>query len=388
MKEIFQIAKLISKEKFGDLSAEERRELDVWLTKNGRNSLAYKQATSPDLIKNEHELFEKLDVDKSWKKLTKKAPSLLNRKVIRMKTVLRWVAALLLPLLATTYLVNDIYWNPETVIVEAGGAKATLQLANGELIYLEDFQNKEIKSGKEKLALNSDNKLAYHEGESQSEELKYNTIHTPTKGEYSLVLSDGTKVWLNAQTQLEYPVKFGKGKREVILNGEAYFDVAHDTTKAFIVHIANGADVEVLGTSFNVMAYEDEAEVQTTLVEGKVKFTYQENQVTLTPGEQSGLNRKTSHLDVREVKTYQYSAWKEGKFVFSREPLSSVFRKVSRWYGVEVVCEDEVILNRRISGVMNKYENVGELIDLIEEVSPLKIEINKDKLLVSKKMNE
>lgn len=166
MKEIFQIAKLISKEKFGDLSTEERRELDVWLTENGRNSLAYEQATNPDLIKNEHELFEKMDVDKSWEKLTKKAPSLLNRKVIRMKTVLRWVAALLLPLLATTYLVNDIYWNPETVIVEAGGAKATLQLANGELIYLEDFQNKEIKSGKEKLAVNSDNKLAYHEGES------------------------------------------------------------------------------------------------------------------------------------------------------------------------------------------------------------------------------
>lgn len=385
MKDIFHIAKLISKEKVGDLTEEEQRILREWLANNKNNQAAYDHASDGKLIQKSHDLYYKINREKSWKKVTNEIPELNRTKVIRLRSVLKWAAVILLPLLATTFLLNEVYWNADDVVVEAGKAQAVLELENGQTIYLEDHQGKDIKSGKAKVATNTNNNLIYNKGVAQEEQLAYNTIKTPIQGEYSMILSDGTKVWLNAKSELRYPVKFGKANREVNLKGEAYFEVAKDSSKAFVVHIANGSEVKVLGTEFNVMAYDDEEEVQTTLVEGKVQFAFNDEQVILLPGKQSGLNRNTNQIEVRKVKTNQYSAWKDGKFVFSREPLSSVFRKISRWYGVTVKCDDQELLNRRISGMMNKYENVSELIQLLEEVSPVDIEINKQELIVSRK---
>ncbi|MBN2597455.1 MAG: FecR domain-containing protein [Marinifilaceae bacterium] len=385
MKEIFKIAELISKEKVGELTDEERIQLNDWKAKGETEQAAYFYSSDSNRIQKKHDLYSKIDQDKSWRKITGQLPELASRPVIRMRTVLKWAAMFLLPILAATYLVNEVYWNNDQVIVEAGSSKATLKLSNGKTIYLEDFQDREIKSGKEKLATNFDNYLIYQKGEAQEEKMEYNTIRTPIKGEYAMVLSDGTKVWLNAQTELVYPVKFGKGKREVKLKGEAYFEVTKDTMRPFKVLISSGSDVEVLGTQFNVMAYEDEAEVQTTLVEGKVKFALGEQQLILDPGEQSVLNRSNNSIEVREVDTYQFSAWKDGKFVFNKEPLGSVFRKMSRWYGVDIACDDEFVLNRRISASMDKYENIDKLISLIEEVSPVKIDLDQKEIIVRTK---
>jgi ferric-dicitrate binding protein FerR (iron transport regulator) len=385
MKDIFHIAKLISKEKVGDLSVEEQKILQEWLASNENHQAAYNLAADGERIKKNHDLYSKINEEKSWTKITNEIPELKKTKVIKLRAALKWAAVILFPLLATTFLLNEVYWSADDVVVEAGKAQAVLELENGQTILLEDYQGKTIKSGKEQVATNTNNNLIYNKGVAQEEQLAYNTIKTPVQGEYSMVLSDGTRVWLNAKSELRYPVKFGKGKREVNLSGEAYFEVAKDSSKAFVVHIANGSEVKVLGTEFNVMAYEDEEEVQTTLIEGKVQFAHNDEEVILSPGKQSGLNRNTNQIEVRKVKTYQYSAWKDGKFVFSREPLSSVFRKISRWYGVDVKCDDQELLNRRISGVMNKYENVSKLIDLLEEVSPVDIEINKHELIVSRK---
>ncbi|WP_461643517.1 FecR family protein [Labilibaculum euxinus] len=385
MKNIFHIAELITKQKVGQLTNEEEMLLADWISEKKSNQEAYHQASDSQQIRKKHDLYAKVDRKKSWSKITDQVPELVNRPIVYIRTALKWAAVILLPLFATTYLLNEVYWSSNQVIVEAGSAKASLKLSNGKTIYLEDFQGKEIKSGKEKLATNLNHNLIYQQGETRGEVLEYNTIVTPVKGEYAMVLSDGTKVWLNAQTELEYPVKFGKGKREVTLKGEAYFEVSKDAARPFTVHMNDGSDVEVLGTSFNVMAYDDEAEVQTTLVEGKVKFAYGGNQVLLAPGEQAGLDRNSNQIRVREVKTYEYSAWKDGKFVFNREPLGSVFRKMSRWYGVEINCKDDALLNRRISGVLNKYEDIDKLISLIEEVSPVEISLNQKGLFVSGK---
>lgn len=385
MKEIFHIAELISKEKIGDLTAEEKELLASWRAKGEAEQSAYFYSSDSNRIQKKHDLYSKLDQDKSWDKITKQLPEFASKPIITMRNVLKWAAMFLLPILATTYLVNEVYWNNNQVIVEAGSPKAVLELSNGKIIYLEDFQDREIKSGREKLAENRDNNLIYQKGQAEEEQLEFNTIKTPIKGEYAMVLSDGTKVWLNAQTELEFPVKFGKGKREVKLKGEAYFEVTKDAARPFNVMLSNGSDVEVLGTQFNVMAYEDEAEVQTTLVEGKVRFAYGEQKLVLAPGEQSVLNRDSKRIEIREVNTYQYSAWKDGKFVFNKEPLESVFRKMSRWYGVDVSCSDEQVLNRRISAVMDKYENVEKLISLIEEVSPVEINLEENIMNVARK---
>ena len=382
MKEIYDIAKLISKEKVGELTADEHQELTDWKSKN---ESSYMLASDSKQIQKKHELYEKIDQEKSWKRITEQIPD-LKPKVIRLRTVLKWAAVILLPLLATTYMLNEMYWTQNPVIVEAGSPKATLELSNGKTIYLEDYQGKDIKSGKEKLASNANYELVYQQGEAVEEILKYNTIKTPIQGEYFMQLSDGTKVWLNAQTEIQFPEKFGKGKREVkLISGEAYFAVAKDQDRPFDVMLSDGSKVEVLGTEFNVMAYQDEEEMQTTLVEGSVQFSKESEEVILVPGQQVGLNLVSNEMEVREVKTDIYTAWKDGKFVFNREPMESVLRKMSRWYGVKVICDDEAVLKRRISGRTDRYEDIDKLIGLIEEISPVELELEDDHLLVSKK---
>jgi len=383
MKEIYDIAKLISKEKVGDLTVDEQQELAEWKLKN---ESSYRQASDSKQIQKKHELYGRIDQEKSWEKIANQVPE-LKTKVIRLRTVMKWAAIIMLPLLATTYMLNEVYWSQESVIVEAGSSKATLELSNGKTIYLEDYQGKDIKSGKEKLASNTNNELVYQQGDAIEEALKYNTIKTPIQGEYYMQLSDGTRIWLNAQTEIQFPEKFGKGKREVkLISGEAYFAVAKEKERSFDVYLNDGSRVEVLGTEFNVMAYQDEVEIQTTLVEGRVQFSKESKDVILKPGEQVGLNLASNKMEVREVRTSIYTAWKDGKFVFNREPMESVLRKMSRWYGVKVICDDEVVLKRRISGVTDRYEDIDKLIDLIEEISPIDLELEDDHLLVSRKV--
>lgn len=382
MKDIYEVAKLISKEKVGELTVDEQQQLIQWKSKNEKS---YMLASDSKQIQKKHGLYSKIDREKSWEKITKQVPD-LKPKVIELRTVLKWAAVIMLPLLATTYMLNEVYWSKNPVIVEAGSSKAILELSNGKTIYLEDYQGIDIKSGKEKLASNTNNELIYQQGEAIGEALKYNTIKTPVQGEYFMKLSDGTKVWLNAQTEIQFPEKFGKNKREIkLISGEAYFAVTKNKNRPFDVYLNNGAKVEVLGTEFNVMAYQDEDEIQTTLVEGSVKFAKNNDEIILKPGEQSGLHVETGQIQVREVKTDIYTAWKNGKFVFNREPMESVLRKMSRWYGIQVICDDEAVLQRRISGVTDRYEDIDKLINLIEEISPIELELEDDHLLVSRK---
>lgn len=382
MKDIYEVAKLISKEKVGELTVDEQQQLIQWKSKNEKS---YMLASDSKQIQKKHGLYSKIDREKSWEKITKQVPD-LKPKVIELRTILKWAAVIMLPLLATTYMLNEVYWSKNPVIVEAGSSKAVLELSNGKTIYLEDYQGIDIKSGKEKLASNTNNELIYQQGEAIGEALKYNTIKTPVQGEYFMKLSDGTKVWLNAQTEIQFPEKFGKNKREIkLISGEAYFAVTKNKNRPFDVYLNNGAKVEVLGTEFNVMAYQDEDEIQTTLVEGSVKFAKNNDEIILKPGEQSGLHVETGQIQVREVKTDIYTAWKNGKFVFNREPMESVLRKMSRWYGIQVICDDEAVLQRRISGVTDRYEDIDKLINLIEEISPIELELEDDHLLVSRK---
>jgi len=385
MKDIFKIAELISKEKVGELTDEERMLLNDWKANGEVEQAAYFYSSDSNRIQKKHDLYKSLDKDKAWKRITEQVPDIV-RPIVNLRNVLKWAALFLLPLLASTYLLNEVYRNDNQVFVKAGSSKATLQLSNGKTICLENFQGRDIKVGKRKLASNKHSNLIYQPGESVEEDLVYNTIRTPVQGEYSMVLSDGSKVYLNAQTSLVFPVEFGSGKRELILKeGEACFEVSKDAKRPFIVHLSNGSEVEVLGTVFNVMAYADEEEIQTTLLEGKVQFAYGEAKVLLAPGEQSGLNRENNKISVRDVKASEFFAWREGKFVFNREPLGSVFRKMSRWYGVEINCEDGNLLNRRISGVINRYEDIDKLIHLIEEVSPVKIDLDEKRIIISRK---
>ena len=186
-----------------------------------------------------------------------------------------------------------------------------------------------------------------------------------------ITLPDQTKVTLNRYSSLTYPDRFKEDRREVQLQGEAYFEVAKCVDRPFIVN-ANGMRIRVLGTSFNVRAYEGE-ERQTTLVEGCVEVAYGEQRVKINPGQQVALNN--GHLEVRQVDIHIYSGWKSGRFVFEDHPLAEVLRELERWYDVQIVVEDERVEQLKFTSDFPRYEDIDKVLDIIELATCVKFEV-------------
>ncbi|MDQ3279057.1 MAG: FecR domain-containing protein [Bacteroidota bacterium] len=218
--------------------------------------------------------------------------------------------------------------------VEPGGDKAVLTLADGSSIVLNDQTGELAQQGTTRV-LKLGGKLSYEPTASESGIPLYNTITTPRGGQYQIILADGSAVWLNAASSLRFPTTFTGAERRVEVTGEAYFEVAKKKDKPFVVTV-KGAEIQVLGTHFNVMAYADEAALKTTLLEGAVRFVSGEKSVALQPGEQSQLKesgdlRVTSDIDVEKA-----VSWKNGYFDFNGETIETVTRQLSRWYDIDV----------------------------------------------------
>ena len=217
--------------------------------------------------------------------------------------------------------------------------------------------------------------VVYYEENKDSVTLgEYNMIRTPLGGEYSLTLADGTKVWLNAMSELRYPVAFGEGVREVELKGEAYFQVAKDATKPFRV-VVNDMQVEALGTEFNINAYRDDNCLRTTLAEGKVRVSYPDTrqECILVPGEQAVL--KEGVITTGQVNVDDIIAWKKGRFVFSDMSLEAIAHQLERWYDVEIRFDDTVAKYYRFTGVMKRYNELEQVLGLIEETTNVRFKV-------------
>jgi ferric-dicitrate binding protein FerR (iron transport regulator) len=197
--------------------------------------------------------------------------------------------------------------------------------------------------------------------------LAYNRLTTPRGGQYQLVLSDGTKVWLNAASSIHYPASFAGKERLVRITGEAYFDVAQDVSHPFMVE-TNGVKVEVLGTGFNVMAYRNEKSLQTTLVRGSVKVTQPGRHLSriLEPGEQVQIDNVDGSLKlVRHADLRVATAWKDGVQAFRNADIETIMREVERWYDVDVVYKGKVE-QRAFSGEIPRNVSLAELLRLFE----------------------
>jgi ferric-dicitrate binding protein FerR (iron transport regulator) len=229
--------------------------------------------------------------------------------------------------------------------IHSKGNQAILTLANGSVIILDSTKNGIITNqGNVKIIKLDSGQLAYsplNANGAAASEISYNTITTPRAAQYEVVLSDGTKVWLNAASSLRYPTSFSGQDRKVELTGEGYFEVAKNKDKPF--HVRVGAvEVEVLGTHFNIMAYDDEASIQTTLLEGSVKVSYNNQTDLLKPGRQASLNRNDSKLTMSDANVQQVVAWKNGYFYFDKSDVKTIMRQVSRWYDLDIVYESSV----------------------------------------------
>lgn len=262
-----------------------------------------------------------------------------------------------------------------------GTDKATLTLADGKRIEIDSAGNGLVAQQGNVRVMGNGSQLSYHAAGTTSSEILMNTISTPRGGQYKVVLADGTMVWLNAASSLEFPVSFTNSTREVTLNGEAYFEVAKDASKPFHVR-TNGINVEVLGTHFNIMSYCEEGKVATTLLEGSVKVSKDGNAQVMRPGQQaswSSDNKFTlsDHVDMDAV-----ISWKNGRFYFNNTDIKTIMRQISRWYNVDIVFEGRPV-NVSLGGIMSRKENVSQLLELLEATGKVHFKIEGKKIIIT-----
>lgn len=267
--------------------------------------------------------------------------------------------------------------------IAPGGNKAVLTLAGGETIQLSDEKEGIVidKSG-----------IKYNDGDTigslliddkSNKSASLNSLSTPIGGQYSITLSDGTKVWLNAASTLHYPDKFDKKERLVELRGEAYFEVASNKQSPFKVY-SDGQVVEVLGTHFNISAYPDEAGVKTTLLEGSVRVSSSDLTISnlLKPNQQSFLLQGNRNgFSIKSVDTEPVIAWKNGNFMFNDEGFESIMRRVSKWYDVEIIYKSKPE-NISFIGTVSRSRSISEVLHAMERTGKVSFRIEGRKIVV------
>ena len=270
--------------------------------------------------------------------------------------------------------------------VESGSPKAILVTSAGEKIALNDGKTCQVAdvSGIEIIQDSTGSVRFEDRGVVTEEEVcRYSSIVVPEKGEYQVILSDGTKVWINSDSKLEFPDRFHKNVREVKLTGEAYFQVAKDKEHPFIV-VTGEAEIEALGTSFNIYSYEEENRIETTLVEGAVRFAVADQTVILMPGEQ-GVVGTDGNLEKKKVDVFPYIAWKEGKFVFRKRSLEEVMHIISRWYNVEAVFQNESLKKVSFSGNLKRYDDFEHIVSMLEMTGGIRFKVEGRKIFITEK---
>jgi transmembrane sensor len=260
--------------------------------------------------------------------------------------------------------------------IAPGSNKAFLTLANGQRISLTDAANGAIatQSGV-KIVKSADGSIDYQIQDQGELSGGFNTTETPKGGQYLVNLADGSKVWLNAASSLKYPASFTNQKtRTVELTGEGYFEIAKDKVHPFIVKTA-AQQVEVLGTHFNINAYNDEPFTKTTLLEGRVhveSLAQTKETEILNPGEQAVL--VNDHLSVSDANVEEAVAWKDGYFRFNEESMSSIAKKLERWYNVEIELSDK-LASKEFTGKIARSRNISRVLSMMEETNRVHFKI-------------
>jgi len=249
-------------------------------------------------------------------------------------------------------------------VIVPGGNKAELTLSDGSHITLDSSHTGAlIKQGNAKVINLSTATLAYKAGNENASEVVYNTLSTFSGGQYQLILSDGTKVWLNASSSIYYPTIFTGTERRVAVTGEAYFEVAKNASMPFEISVRD-VQVQVLGTHFNIMAYNDETSINTTLLEGAVKILKGSETRLLLPGQQSRITKSKS-IKVVDADIEEVMAWKNGWFQFDGYDIEKVLRQVSRWYDVDIAYEGKIPAGH-FTGSVSRENNISQVLKIME----------------------
>ncbi|RAJ31903.1 FecR family protein [Pedobacter cryoconitis] len=370
--------KLIAKYLKGDCTAEEKAIVESWYLNETAN--AQEEIEEPDYQEIEQNLWANIKTENHQKSLSRKRIYSYAAAAILLLTT-----ALYFGTRSTHILQENGTTNFTQTDINPGGNKALLTLADGSKIALDDAVNGEIARQAGCLITKTKNgQLVYTVQENAALKTQdlLNTIETPKGGQYQVNLPDGTKVWLNAASSLSFPARFSGLQRQVVLKGEAYFEVAKNKHMPFIVK-SEQQKIEVLGTHFNVSAYADEHQSKTTLAEGSVKvsLTANQQQQLLKPGQQA---IATNHIKVIPVDIEEALAWKDGLFMFNDEDLEAIMKKVERWYDVQVDFQQADLRQKHFSGTVSRFGKVSQVLKTLELTGSVHFKIEGRKIIVVK----
>jgi len=378
-----QAQELLNKYQLGNCTPEEQQLLDHWYLREAAKQPVADEPSDP-----------LTDEKLIWDKIAKEIPEATQIRRFKKWYSIAAAAAILIFISLGAWFFTKSHQAAKQLAQQSpiqndvlpGGNKAVLTLANGRQIILTGARNGALAvQGKVAINKTSDGQIVYNSSRSSASDIAakpvYNTMTTPRGGQYWVVLPDGSKALLNAASSLTYPTNFSGAERKVELTGEAYFEVAHNPDKPFRVY-SKSQVVEVLGTHFNINTYDDEPDIRTTLLEGKVKLTsVVKNQVrVLKPGQQAVLN--TYSFNVNDVDVEDATAWKNGTFTFENNDIQQIMRMVSRWYDVDVVYKGTLPADK-FTGFVSRFSNVSEVLRMLQLTHKVKFKIDGKQITVS-----
>ena len=389
---IIYIATLIRKSISGELTSKELNELDAWLDESPRHQELFDKYKSPDFLSSvdfEKDLMESQQAYSEF--MYRLNPKTTVRRITRNRYLVAAVfiafvciSSILLYVLSykgvpTITSDNLALLQQQADSMAADSTNIVLITADGKKIPMRDpkamltVSSGTITVGEQSIDASSQSTVP-------SSEVVYNTLKILRGKRFKMQLSDGTLVWLNADSEIKFPNRFDKKERTVSVKGELFFDVAKDKEHPFIVETPNGK-ISVLGTAFNVYCYQDEVPV-TTLVRGKIAYSLGKESVILNSGQQCRV--ENNKLSVKNVDTYEYVSWIDEVIVFKDKTLNEIMNTLSRLYDVNIQYEDQSLKRLPFTGSFKQYEHLDDIIRMIEECGLIHIRQENNKLIISK----
>ena len=371
-KEAYRLAYLIAGFIRNTITEKEHDELNDWVNASDKNMQLFEELTDEDNLQANLAWMDKVQTEQSFRKLQEAGAFKKRAKRFRLNPV--WVAAASVILLAGAFFIyrntenktgvtNEIVMT-DTTILKPGGNRATLTLADGSVIDLTEAKNGLVGNDDgADIIKTADGQLVYDGNALPGETVAINKLSTPVGGQFQLKLPDGTKVWLNAATTLTYPPRFSANERSVEVDGEAYFEVAKNDKQPFRVLLSDSSTVNVLGTHFNVMAYNNEKAKDITLVEGSIMVSRNNKNEKLLPGMQAKITGNTV-ITKEGIGTEEITGWKNGLFVFHDASIESIMRQVERWYDAKVIYKGDV--KQLFNATILRSEPLPKLLRLLE----------------------
>ena len=379
------IKKLLLQYITGTIEEEDLEILTRWRQESTRHEELFQRLIAKDFLQKSRErcVLSPQEAEKEWKQIRQRT---FRKRRIRWQRFFRYAALFVLPLcLCLIWLKqkqDHLPLDPFVQDIEVIKTTAPiLTLSDGRHIPLETGAAEEIRSAHSSILRTGDT-LRYTLAESPDTIIHYNTLTIPKGNDYHLMLSDGSVVYLNTSSRLRYPVRFSGKTREVELLGEGYFDVKHDPDHPFIVKTKDVA-VKVLGTSFNLRAYQEEEAIYTTLVEGRVEVRNQQSEVILSPSQQAVCTPEGRNIDVQTVNTDYYVGWISGRFIFNNTRLDDILTRLQQWYNFEVFYEKEELKDLPFSLNIDKHKEFAHILNALERTERVRFSI-KDKTVVVK----